>query len=68
MYDTLRDVSEIRHLYAVPDDFHAFTMASRTVLPARRFSRTPPNQQPAAARRHLRSNRSQNVDATFGRG
>lgn len=31
--DTLCDVSEIRHLYAVPDDFHAFTMASRNCPP-----------------------------------
>ena len=31
--DTLCDVSEIRHLYAEPDDFRAFTVASRNCLP-----------------------------------
>lgn len=31
--DTLCDVSEIRHLYAVPDDFNAFTRASRNCPP-----------------------------------
>ena len=33
--DTLCDVSEIRHLYAVPDDFRAFTVASRDCPPRR---------------------------------
>jgi len=33
--DTLCDVSEIRHLYAVPDDFRAFTAASRACPPRR---------------------------------
>ncbi len=27
--DTLCDASMVRHLYAVPDDFRAFTVASR---------------------------------------
>jgi len=31
--DTLCDVSTIRHLYAVPDDFRAFTRASRKCPP-----------------------------------
>lgn len=31
--DTLCDISEIRHLYAVPDDFHTFTAASRHCPP-----------------------------------
>ena len=31
--DTLCDISEIRHLYAAPDDFRAFTVASRDCLP-----------------------------------
>jgi len=31
--DTLCDVSEIRHLYAVPDEFHTFTLTSRDCLP-----------------------------------
>lgn len=33
MDDTLCDVSEIRHLYAVQDDFRAFTVASRGCPP-----------------------------------
>ena len=33
--DTLCDVSEIRHLYAVPDEFRAFTVASRDCPPRR---------------------------------
>jgi hypothetical protein len=33
--DTLCDVSEIRHLYAVPDDYREFTVASRDCLPRR---------------------------------
>jgi hypothetical protein len=33
--DTLCDVSDIRHLYAVPDDFRSFTVASRDCLPRR---------------------------------
>lgn len=31
--DTLCDVSEIRHLYAEPDDFQTFTLASRDCPP-----------------------------------
>lgn len=31
--DTLCDISEIRHLYAVPDNFHSFTLTSRDCLP-----------------------------------
>ena len=31
--DTLCDISQIRHLYAVPDDFRTFTVASRDCLP-----------------------------------
>ena len=33
--DTLCDISEIRHRYAVPDEFRAFTAASRDSLPRR---------------------------------
>jgi hypothetical protein len=31
--DTLCDISEIRHRYALPDEFRAFTTASRDCLP-----------------------------------
>jgi len=31
--DTLCDISEIRHRYAVPDEFRAFTAASGDSLP-----------------------------------
>jgi hypothetical protein len=31
--DTRCDVSEIRHLYAMPDDYREFTVASRDCLP-----------------------------------
>lgn len=36
--DTLCDISEIRYLYAVPDDYREFTVASRGCLPRREES------------------------------